>query len=306
MFGGKIIMGFRTVAISKRCKLEYSLNYLVYRGEEEKRIHLSEINTLIIQSTAVSITTSLLSELSERKIKVIFCDSKNNPQSELIPYYGCHNSSKRIIEQIEWSNESKDSIWSMVIKEKIINQAKVLRKYEIIEESDKLLDYTKNIESGDRTNREGHAAKVYFNALYGFDFRRSDDNLINAILNYGYAILLSAINREIVAYGYLTQLGIHHRNEYNDFNLGCDLMEPFRPIIDDYAKTNTLNDKNFKSKLNSILLIDTIIDNKSTSLENAIKIYCQSIFGSLLSPSFPNIQFISNYELPLHATTINV
>lgn len=88
------------------------------------------------------------------------------------------------------------------------------------------------VRSGDPTNREGHAARLYFAALFGPSFSRDSDTPLNAALNYGYAILLSAVNREIVARGFLTQTGICHRNEYNQFNLSCDLMEPFRPIVD--------------------------------------------------------------------------
>ena len=92
------------------------------------------------------------------------------------------------------------------------------------------MDTTANYQ--DSTNREGHAAKIYFNALFGKEFTRSRDIAINAALDYGYAILLSAFNREVCANGYLTQIGLHHENVFNQFNLSCDLMEPFRPIID--------------------------------------------------------------------------
>lgn len=92
--------------------------------------------------------------------------------------------------------------------------------------------YVEEIEYGDATNREGHAAKVYFNALFGMDFTRTEENSINAALNYGYGILLSTFNREIILNGYITQLGLFHNNMFNQFNLGSDLMEPFRPIVD--------------------------------------------------------------------------
>ena len=94
-------------------------------------------------------------------------------------------------------------------------------------EAELLQGYLEEITYGDATNREGHAAKVYFNALFGKDFTRTDDLLINTALNYGYSILLSAFNREIVLNGYLTQLGLFHDNMFNRFNLASDLMEPF-------------------------------------------------------------------------------
>ena len=112
-------MGFRTVIIKNRAKLEVRLNSLIVRGEQEKKIFIDEINTLIIQSTAVSLTVSLLCELIKRNIKVIFCDEKHNPQSELLPYYGAHNTSKRYKEQIAWKHEIKAKVWREIVKKKI-------------------------------------------------------------------------------------------------------------------------------------------------------------------------------------------
>ena len=94
------------------------------------------------------------------------------------------------------------------------------------------MGYIDELELNDKSNREGHAAKVYFNALFGKSFSRNDECPINAALNYGYSIVLSVFNREITANGYLTQLGLFHDNMFNQYNLSCDLMEPFRPFVD--------------------------------------------------------------------------
>lgn len=120
-------MGFRTVVVSTHSKLELSLNYLVFKTPDEiKRINIDEIQTLIVESTAVAITSSLLSELVRKKIKVVFCNEKKEPFSELVPYYGDSTSYKRIKQQICWSNEAKDLVWQKIIIEKIKNQANVL------------------------------------------------------------------------------------------------------------------------------------------------------------------------------------
>lgn len=111
------------------------------------------------------------------------------------------------------------------------------------------------VRSGDTTNREAHAARIYFRALFGSNFSRDDDVPVNAALNYGYGILLSAVNREIVARGYLTQCGICHRSEFNQFNLSCDLMEPFRPIVDRLVFDNI--DGDF-TKDDKYLLVDML------------------------------------------------
>ena len=107
----------------------------------------------------------------------------------------------------------------------------LLKKLEI-EGYEKLLRYEEQVEIADKTNREGHAAKVYFNLLYGMDFNRNDIDNTNIALDYGYTILLSLMNREVVSKGYITQIGVNHKNEFNQFNLSCDLMEIYRPLID--------------------------------------------------------------------------
>lgn len=238
-------MSFRTVVITKQSKISYKNRFLVVKQEsEEKFIHLSEIDTIIVDSISVSISAYLLKELSDNKINIIFCDEKHNPFGELSSYYSKHNTSKQIREQIKWKTLSKDALWSKIIENKILNQSQLLKKIKS-SKYNLLIDYIKEIKIGDKTNREGHAAKVYFNELFGKNFSRNNDSDINAALNYGYAVLLSTFNKEIVKNGYLTQLGIHHKSEFNEFNLTCDLMEPFRIIIDNFVYYN--KDRKFDS-----------------------------------------------------------
>ena len=191
-------MSFRTVVISKQSKISYKNRFLVVKQDvDEKYIHLSEIDTIIVDSIAVSISSYLLKELSENKINIIFCDEKHNPFGELKSFYSRHNSSKKIIEQIKWKNSSKDSLWKEIVKNKITNQALLLNKIKS-KNYNLILSYVNEVKIGDKTNREGHAAKVYFNSLFGKKFIRNDDDKINAALNYGYAVLLSNINKEII------------------------------------------------------------------------------------------------------------
>ena len=274
-------MGFRTVIIKNRAKLEVRLNSLIVRGEQEKKVFLEEINTLIVQSTAVSLTASLLCELMKRNIKVIFCDEKHNPQSELLPYYGAHNTSKRYKEQIAWGSVIKARVWREIVKKKIEGQAQHLYDAGFLEQSDLLRAYLCEVQDNDISNREGHAAKVYFNCLLGAGNGRKTGGFINGCLNYGYAILLSAFNREIVASGYLTQLGIWHDNEFNEFNLACDLMEPFRVVVDRTALHLEEGDKDFKKKMANILNYKTLIDGKNTTLDLAIRQFTRSVFRAL-------------------------
>ena len=231
-------MTWRTVVISRRAKLDYSMGALVFRGDETRKIHLTEIATIIIESTAVSLTSALLCELMHQGIKVVFCDEKYNPQSELVPYVGCHDSSEKIKQQCNWSDDVKQNVWTAIIKNKIEQQTRLLKTNNHEESVLKLEEYINDLQPGDVTNREGLAAKVYFNALFEkASFSRNDKSLsINSALNYGYSLLLSAINREIAANGYLMQMGLHHSNSDNPFNLGCDLMEPWRPLVDELVQ----------------------------------------------------------------------
>lgn len=288
-------MSWRVVAITKRCKLDLRLNYLVIRGDETLRIHLSEISTLIIETTTVSITTALLCELIKRKIKVIFCDEKHNPSSELVPYYGSHDTSDKVRAQVKWEENVKAEIWTEIIKEKIKNQANLLERFDK-SEAKLLRKYIYEVKLNDETNREGHAAKVYFNALFGMAFGRNEENYINSSLNYGYSIILSAVNREIVSLGYITQLGLFHDNMFNQFNLSCDLMEPFRPIVDEivYNMRPKKFDIDEKIILMDALNKEVVIDNKKQYVNNAIKIYCKSVLDALDNNDISKMRFYGN------------
>lgn len=287
-------MGWRTVVVNKNCKLSYKNDYLVIRSETLQMIHLSEINLIIVENGMVSITSYLINELINNKIKLIFCDEKHNPAGEVMPYYGSFNTSKKILNQIKWKNERKDEIWRQIVKYKIHNQAMLLKKLDIAG-YEKLLEFEKEVEMADKTNREGHAAKVYFNLLFTKDFVRGTNSMINSGLDYGYAIILSTINKEVVSKGYITQIGINHKSEFNQFNLTCDLMEPFRPLIDEivYNNQNLEFDRIQKYKLIDVLNNKVKINGKEQFVGNAIPIYIQSAFDALEN----NESKIINYEI---------
>lgn len=274
-------MGFRTVVVNSRSKLECRLNFLIVRGETEKRIYINEINTLIVQSTAVSLTAALLSELVRNNVKVVFCDEKCNPSSELLPYYGSHNTSKRIKIQTGWTQEIKDEVWKVLIVKKITSQSELLKKRGFDTESIMLEEYAADVTPGDKTNREGHAAKVYFNCILPEGVTRRGGGFINGCLNYGYAVLLSAINREIVASGYMTQIGVWHDNEFNEFNLGSDMIEPLRTIIDETALTIEPGDATFKHTMAGALNYEVTFADKKTTLDVAVRQYVKSVLYAL-------------------------
>jgi len=285
-------MSFRTVVIKNRCKLDLSANYLVCRGEEEKRIFIKELSCLIIESTAVAITAYLLSELVKNNVKVIFCDECHNPECELVSYRNNYVSSKKILSQFYWNKSFLAKLWKKIIKEKIKNQSNILQKYKRIEQCELLKKYASEVEDEDITNREGHAAKVYFNALFGKGFERREQHVINSALNYGYSIILSCFNREITSRGYLTQLGIWHKNDFNAFNLSCDLMEPFRTLVDDMVMG--FNDEQFKNYKVSILEIfnkNLQIKGKKYAFLDVISLYCSCIFDAIETQNLDRVCF---------------
>lgn len=289
-------MSWRTVVISKTSKLDYSLGYMVVRDvENTTKVHISEISFLIIGSTSVSLTSYLLNELVKAKVKIIFCDEKRNPSFEITPYYGSHDCSIKLKRQIGWSENSKKYIWTEIVCEKIRNQAEVLMRFNL-NKADRLFNYIDEIEFGDSSNREGHAAKVYFNELFGKDFSRTKDCPVNAALNFGYSLILSAVNREVVCCGYLTQLGLFHDNMFNQYNLSCDLMEPIRPFVD--ACVKKMNPDSFgkdeKIVLLNLLHKDFSVASRTNTLINAIKIYCKSVFNAIEENDVNLISFIKN------------
>lgn len=290
-------MAFRTVVVKNRCKLEYSLGYMIYRSQEEiKKILLDEIEILLLQNAGISITTALLSELVNKKIKVIFCDAKANPVSELVGYYNNFETCRKINEQISYSKSFMDKLWKEIIYHKINNSLRVMRKYKA-ENISKVEEYLSQIKDGDETNREGHCAKVYFNSLFGSDFARGDESdERNVFLNYGYSILVSLINREIKSFGYLTELGIHHKGETNQFNLSYDFVEPLRAMVDNYVLSGSVDSKNYKNFFNHIFEKKVIIGDKFMFLDNAMHIYIQSMFTALNKSDLREAKFI-NYEL---------
>ena len=291
-------MSFRSLVINNRCKLEYSLNYLVInKGDETKRVLLDEVKMIIINSTQVSITSTLIAECINKKIKILFGDVKHNLVGEITPYKNNYYANKKIKEQISFDEERKNFLWQQIVKMKIKGQAdnlKIIGKGGV---SNLLYCYSNEVELGDVTNREGLAAKSYFRAIFGKDFYRDDDSIeVNTYLNYGYTIILSSFNRSIKALGYYTELGIHHIGETNSFNFSCDLMEPLRPLVDLIILKKEINMENFKQEFINMLSKVVIFEESSTYLDNAIEEYVSNCLQYLKTGNESKIQFI-NYGI---------
>ena len=230
-------MSWRNVMVDDGDHLKVYLdNAEIHKGENKYVIPLSDIGIIVLDGMATSITTRLLAACSTYNVVLVICDKKHIPCGMYIPFYQHSRTVKMVRKQVQWGENVKDKLWEKIIKYKIHNQSEVLYHFTKNEEKYiQLQNYITDVLPGDTSNREGHAAKVYFNTIFGNEFSRGNDCIENAMLNYGYAIIRAYITRAIVSYGYNPSLGIFHKSEYNSFCLADDFLEIFRPVIDAYV-----------------------------------------------------------------------
>lgn len=284
-------MAFRTLFIGSPCRLSYKSEYLVVRKEDSSvKVHLSEISTIVLQTQQVYISAYLMAELAKDKISLVVSDGKHNPVGQYLPLYGAHNVSKRISEQLAWGEPVKKRVWQHVVRDKIFQQARLLEDLERTNEAKKLYGIISEVRSGDTTNREAQAARIYFQGVFGQGFTREQETATNSALDYGYAILLSMVNREIVARGYLTQCGICHRSEYNQFNLACDLMEPFRPLVDRLVEAYVGNefDRDDRLVLSDLANREVAYRDGTYRLGSVVSLYVQDCLNALAKRILPD------------------
>ena len=243
-------------------------------------VPIGEIQCLILANPAITITGALLAALAEAGAAVVVSDKNRLPIAMHLPLNGNYIQNERFRHQINAKLPLQKRLWQTIIQEKIWRQGELLLR--LHGDDFGLLNLSEKVRSGDPDNIESRAAVIYWKNFWKKSFHRNRDaEDSNMLLNYGYAVLLSAFNREIVASGYLTQIGIWHDNEFNQFNLACDLMEPFRVIVDRVAFELQEGDKEFKRKMTNVLNYKTLIDGKHTTLDLAIRQYTKSIFYAL-------------------------
>ena len=279
-------MGWRTIIVNTHSKLSYKNNHLIFKDvSRTELIHLSEVDILLLETTDIVLSTMLIKRLVDENILVIFCDDKRLPTAYLMPYYGRHDSSLQLSRQIAWNEDVKAEIWTTIIAQKILNQAFYLGSCGFLEKSQSVIDLYHGLDLFDPSNREGHAARIYFNTLFGNDFNREQDSDINAALDYGYTLILSMFAREIVLSGCMTQFGLKHANQFNQFNLASDIMEPFRPIIDRivYENRNSSFVK-IKRELFTIFSDTFHYNDKDMYLSNIISDYTKKVIQALNQP----------------------
>ena len=290
-------MSWRTVIVSSHAKLDLQVGFMQVRAEDGiKRVVLDEIDLLMVESTAVSLTSALIAELVARNVRIVFCDKKHFPFGEVVPYHGCHDSSRRLKLQLDWTRCARDLVWQRIVKEKIQNQAKLLCRVGKRDAHDILVRYADEVEPGDARNREGLAAKQYFAALFGSDFTREKPCDVNAALDYGYQVMLSVFAREISREGYITEIGIFHDNVFNSYNLASDLIEPWRPLVDAivrdcFSDLDQEFDKNLRRKLVELLHEEVQIGGARQTVMNAIVIYTRSVTDAMSSGMPEGLRF---------------
>ena len=236
---------------------------LAYKDDPNNKqtIPIEDIGVIIIDHQQVSITIPLMNALVEGNVQVVVCNDHGMPSAMLQSFEGNNLQGEILRNQIGVGEVLKKQIWKQIVEAKIKNQAALLNK--VGRNGDLLKPYYQNVKSGDTDNREGIAARIYFSELFGELFVR-DRNLsgINALLNYGYAILRAATARSLVSSGLLPAIGIFHHNRSNAFPLADDIMEPYRPYVDeivyDLAMQGRLElTKNNKADLIKVLYADT-------------------------------------------------
>ena len=276
---------WRIVTIDQACNLSYSSGRLEIETAEgsKETLPLFDIRTIVIASQQVRLTAYLINELRLRQVGLIFCDCKKMPASELVGYYDHHATSLHMREQLCWKKPIRKKVWEGIVRQKMIMQRDLLITLQVETDLAKWERYLGNVKAGDRSNREGQAARLYFNALFGKTFHRRQPTNINAALNYGYAIVCSSITRSLTAHGYHPSLGIAHRGGTNPLNFTYDLIEPFRPFVDKivYLHKDRELDRDYKRELVSVTRTPMIYGKKQCVLEAAVEQYVLDVAKSL-------------------------
>lgn len=234
-------MAWRTIVIENPAKLSLKDNKLVITQDEQVSLPLEDIDSLVIDSHEIIVTVNILASLAKFGVNTIICDSKHLPATIVLPHGQASRGTKNARHQLGIGEALRKQLWRKNIMQKISNQAEVLRRNDYIELSKRLEKLSATVRSGDVSNNEAVAARLYFDALLG-DATRRKPLWYNSALNYGYALVRSSLARAVASRGLITEIGINHHSELNQYNLVDDLIESFRPLVDNYvlSKVHTI------------------------------------------------------------------
>jgi CRISPR-associated protein Cas1 len=247
---------------------------------------IEDIGVVIVENQMVRMTVPLLNVLAENNVAVVLCDGHAMPKSMLMTLEGNETLQEAYRFQLEASQPVKKQAWKQIVESKIKNQSALLTK--LGKEGEVLKPYYMNVKSADSDNREGAAARAYWPLLFGPSFRRSrDGEAPNSFLNYGYTILRAAVARALLGSGLYPAFGIFHRNRYNAFPLADDVMEPYRPFVDEIAYHLYMDGSHsdltseVKLELQKVLFCDVAMGRVTRPLEVAISLTTASFLKML-------------------------
>ena len=274
----------------------------IIKEQSERTIPIEDIGVVVLDNKRITITTGLMEALLDNNCAIITCNQKSMPIGLMLPLAGNTLQNERFRHQLEASLPLRKQLWQQTIKQKIYNQEKVLSSNTPVE-TKRMKVWTSEVKSGDTDNTEARAAAYYWRNLFPslpHFIRDKEGDPPNNLLNYGYAILRAIIARALVASGLLPTLGIHHHNRYNAYCLADDIMEPYRPYVDnlvikimqhsnDYSELT----KDIKMQLLSIPVIDVEINKKRSPLMIAAQQTTASLYkcfsGELRQIAYPEL-----------------
>ena len=280
---------WRTILVTKPCRLSMKNKQLVYEPREEEKITvpLEDITVIVIENNQTSLTTALLSECAEKNIVLFSCDNYHMPNGCFTPFHQHSRLSKVAHIQRDMKLPFKKQIWQKIITQKIINQSQLLRYFQ--KDNLQLELLTDKVKSGDSENLEALAARRYWQILFD-DFIRDQKkgDPRNVALNYGYAIVRGAIARSLVSYGLLPTFGVFHKSELNAYNLADDMIEPLRPMVDMIVKKLEIEDEldvhlgvSVKSALLNVLVMQMRLGSEKVTLLNVCDIMAHSFVKAM-------------------------
>lgn len=299
-------MGFRNIKIGSNVKIHIKNQQLVIDNGEEVSFPLEDINCVLIENQAVTLSAYFLQKVADSGIALYVCDEKHLPNAVVLPMVRHSRHFKLLKCQIELGKPLQKRLWQQVIVQKIRNQALCLQMTGK-NGAEELFRMCREVQSGDKTHVEAKAAAFYFRALYGIGFSRGIDHIINSALNYGYAIIRGMIARSIVCYGLEPSIGIFHHSELNHYNLADDMIEPFRPLVDlyvfrnfDLAEIDSALTPELKRGLFGVINFDMLLKGEKRIVSNCIDMLAAS-YSSVLQGNRMELDLPELMELQVHS-----
>jgi len=275
----------RTLSFSRPCILSLKNCQMVIKMKDDpdfiRTVPVEDVGFVLLDNQQISITMPLLNALADNNAAVIVCTDKMMPNAMLLNLDSNSVQGERYRDQINASEPLKKNLWKQTVEAKIRNQAALLDKLD--KDGSLLKPYWQNVKSGDADNREGVAAKIYWDTLFGDDFMRyRTGGSPNEMLNYGYTVLRAAVARSLMGSGLFPAFGIYHRNRYNAFPLADDIMEPYRPYVDEivfglYTNGEQELNKDVKAELLKLLYVDTVFDKVTRPLDIGLSVTTSSL-----------------------------